>query len=144
MAGNFIVNSEIILSTTNETNVLYVVNPATNTNKLSGITLTGTSLYNSTSITFRVYVDPIVTNSGTSLPILSKNFIDGNVSSMNAYLSPTVTSKGTKISIFSVVTSESDTLNTINWYLSHGHSFLVTAQLNNGNKGLGISMSWSE
>lgn len=144
MPGNFLVNTEITLSTTNETNVLYVVNPSANTSKLFGIILTGTSLYNSTGVTFRIYVDPVVTANGTSLSIISKNFVDGGTSSMNVYSGPTATSKGTKISTFSVITSESYTLNTTNWYLSHGHSFLVTAQLNTSNKGLGINMSWNE
>ena len=144
MSGNFIVSVEASLSNTNETNILYVSNPSINTKQLSGIQLIVTSLSNSSNITFRIYVDPVLTTSGTSLIPFSQNFVDGTMSSMNVYSFPISTSKGTKINTFSVATSTSNLLNTSNWYLLHGHSFLITAQTNTSNKGLAINISWSE
>ena len=144
MAGNFIVNEEITLTSTNETNVLYVLNPSANTKQLYNISLTGTSLDTSVALTFRVYSNPTVSSNGTSVTPVSRNFVDGNTSSMNVYSSPTVTSKGTKISTFSVVTSGSFELDTSSWYLFHGNSFLITIQAATSNKGAALNMSWSE
>lgn len=144
MSGNFIVNVESILSTTNETNILYISNPSASTSHMSGIRLTGTSLENSANITFRIYIDPIITSNGTTVIVISRNFITGSTSSMNVYSIPSTTSKGTKVSIVSVAASGSYLVDMVDWYLSHGHSFLVTAQINTSNKGLALNLSWSE
>jgi hypothetical protein len=144
MPGNFIVSTEDTLSGTTETNILYILNLSTNTVNLSNIRLTGTSLDAGVGTTFRVYVDPTVTNNGTSLSITSLDFADGMVSSMKAYLTPTVSSKGTKVNTFSVISSGSYLVDTLNWFLLHGHSLLITAQVNTASKGIAVNISWSE
>jgi hypothetical protein len=144
MAGKFIVNLEAVIATNVETTVLYLSNPIPNARQMGGILLVGNSLDTGVNTTFRVYIDPTVTNNGTPVGITSTTFGDGNTSLMAAYSSPVVTSKGTKISTFSVPASQADLCNTVGWYLPPGHSFLITAHVSNNNKGLSVNASWSE
>ncbi|MBI4151812.1 hypothetical protein HY496_02475 [Candidatus Woesearchaeota archaeon] len=135
---------ETLIVTANTNNpFLLVVNPATSTKIFKMLDRNYNVFTKDAEVKFRLQLDPTVTTSGTSLNIT--NLKQNGTSVGYAYVGPTVTSSGTLLDLRYVNDNALQDHHDNGWIqLTPGHSWLIMANPEAGNRLISADMKWAE
>lgn len=125
--------------------ILLIINPSTTTKKVKMASRIMGGVVINTQYTFRLFKNPVVTSSGTVVPITNIGS-STDTAKAKVYALPTVSSKGSRIDSFPQGQNNNPIMSSDlgQIFINPGSSWLITADPSSNGRAVEVSLKWEE